>query len=329
MPAPRLARTALALAIGAACVPDAIGRAAQAQAPRRPFGSGNCGPVDPTYAFFDNTGGTLDVRAPDGKAVEASERIRDTKLNCGRVLVIDRPEAGVWRAGLSPSGRFSLRVNAESDFDLMTAEFVESGGPLTQGGSFKIAGEPVPGRPATLSVVVFGPAMKSYEFALLSEQGRALKKLTLAQQSEQRWEGSVDVPPEPFRIAVSGVDQAGARYQRSSTAPFHPELVEVRGPGLVATLPAGSESRLSFTIRNAAPDAVSYGIAASDDRGFVTRVQPVVLDLDAGAERPVAIWLKVPADAVAETTDILTVTASSISQRRTSNKTAVALGIRQ
>lgn len=279
---------------------------------------------------FDNTGGTLEVFGPDEAAVEANERTQDARLNCGRTLIIDRPDAGVWRASLSPTGRFWLRVHAVSDFDLMTAEFVESGGPLTHGGTFKIAGQPVAGRPATLSVGVFGPAMKSYEFALLSEQGRVITQVTPTQVGERSWEGTVDVPAEPFRVAVSGVDQSGMRYQRSSKLPFHSELVDVRAVGgPVALLQAGSESRVAFTIRNAGPDSATYRIVATDDRRLVSRVEPATLDLDAGAEQQITVWLKVPPGTVTETADVLTVTASSTGLRRTSNSAAMYLGIRE
>jgi len=280
-------------------------------------------------AMFDKTGGAAEILGPDGAAVRASDRIQDARLDCGRVLVVDGPAPGVWRASVSPTGRFWLRVAAQSAFDLTIAEFVESGGPLTHGGMFKIAGQPAAGRPAILSLGVSGPAMASHEFALLSEQGRVIKQVTITQASEQTWEGTVDVPLEPFRIAVSGMDTMGARYQRSSRILFQPETVEVRAASLVAVLQAGSESRLTFTVRNAGSDAARYRIDATDDRRLVTRVEPTVLDLEAGAEHQITVWLKVPPGTVMETADVLTVTASSDGQRRTSNSAAMHLGIRE
>jgi len=94
-------------------------------------------------------------------------------------------------------------------------------------------------------------------------------------------------------------------------------------------LQAGSESRLTFTVRNAGSDAARYRIDATDDRRLVTRVEPTVLDLEAGAEHQITVWLKVPPGTVMETADVLTVTASSDGQRRTSNSAAMHLGIRE
>ena len=66
--------------------------------------------VDPTVrrliitAMFDGTGGTLQVLAPDATTVEANEQIQDTRMACGRTLLIERPDAGVWQAAPLPSG---------------------------------------------------------------------------------------------------------------------------------------------------------------------------------------------------------------------------------
>ena len=280
-------------------------------------------------ATFDGTGGTLDVVASDETAVEANEQIQDARTACGRSLVIDRPNGGVWQATPSASGRFSLRVHGVSDFDVAIAEFVENGAALAHSGSSRIAGQPVAGRPGTLGVSMSGPVMQSYEFALVSEQGRVIEPLTLTRVSELRWEGAINVPREPFRIAVSGEDQSEARFQRWSKVPFQPELVEVRAPSGVAEVQAGAESRLAFTIRNFGSETASFGVAASDERRFVTRVEPALLELAAGAEQQVTVWLKVPASAVAGRADQVTVTATSIGSRPTSNTAALRVGFRE
>jgi len=179
-------------------------------------------------AMFDSTGGTLAVAAADGAPIEANDHIQDARLNCGRILVVDRPAAGAWQANASPTGRFWLRVQAVTGFDLAAAEFVASGDPQPRSEMVKLAGQPVAGGSAVLSVDVRGPAMKSYDFALVSEGGRVIKQVALAQVGEQRWQGSIDVPAEPFRVAVSGVDESGARYQRLSKSPFHPGTAGAR-----------------------------------------------------------------------------------------------------
>jgi von Willebrand factor A domain-containing protein 7 len=278
-------------------------------------------------AMFDNTGGALDVRAPDGAAVAANDRVVDTQLNCGRIISIDRPDAGVWRANVSPTGQFWLVVYAVSDLDLIRPEFVGGGSPGSDG-PLKIAGSPVVGRPATLRAQVTGPAMKSYEFVLLSAEGQPIKNVTLARASNGAWEGTFDLPSEPFRLAVTGEDQSGTRYQRSSRVPFHAEMVEVRPATLDASLRAGSDRRVAFTIRNAGP-AARYRIEALDGQGFVTRVEPATVDLDAGAEQEAGIWLRVPAGTAAGTEIELFVIASSDGPRRTSNSAMLHLRIRE
>jgi hypothetical protein len=356
----RLSRTVLTLALGAACVPGVIVRGARTQDARSP-GAGRCGPMDAgdpqatlllsvsgaaggfvgphsfavdetirrlvVTAAFEGTGGTLDLLAPDGNGVQANERTKDTRSACGRTVVIEGPQQGLWRLTPAPAGRFQLRVHAVSDFTLATAEFVDRSDPLA--GSFKLAGQPVVGRPATLSVAATGPPMQSYEFGLLSEQGRVIEQVTLTEIGEQQWEGTVNVPAEPFRVAISGKDQSGMPYQRWSREPIRPELVEVRAVSRTAVLQAESEGAVFFAVRNAGPEAASFGIAASDERRFVTRVEPVLLDLAPGVERQVSVWLKVPPGTSAETPDVLTVTASSLGSRPSSNSASMYLGFRE
>jgi von Willebrand factor A domain-containing protein 7 len=277
-------------------------------------------------SMFDNKGGTLEVLAPDGAAVEANDPTVDTRMNCGRVITVDRPAVGDWRANLSPTGQFWLLVHAVSDLDLVRAEFVGRASPDSEG--FKIAGQPVLGRPATLRAQVAGPAMKSYQFVLLSAEGQPIKNVALAQVADSVWEGTFDLPSEPFRVAVTGVDGSGTRYQRSSRLPFHAEMVEVRPAALQASLHSGSEGRAAFTIRSAGP-AARFRIVAFGGPVLVTRVEPAILDLDANAEQQIWIWLRAPADVPAGTETDLMVFASSDGPRPTSNSAVTRLSIRE
>lgn len=175
------------------------------------------------HALFDGKGGTLDLLSPDNAAVEASERVKDARLACSRMLTVERPDPGVWRGNAVPTERFWLRVFAETDFDLASAEFVDRRSRSPQDIPQKIAGQPVAGRPATLRALLRGPSMKSYEFALISDQGETLVTVAMTQDAFGSFEGTVDVPSGPFRLTVTGVDDAGMRYQRSSRTPFIPQ----------------------------------------------------------------------------------------------------------
>src|SRR5262245_59000003 len=69
---------------------------------------------------FDAKGGSFTITSPDGPVIPTEE----TVINCGRVVSIDAPVAGVWRVTLAPSGRFWLVAHGRSELDLLSADFV-------------------------------------------------------------------------------------------------------------------------------------------------------------------------------------------------------------
>jgi hypothetical protein len=278
-------------------------------------------------AMFDATGGTLDLTSPDGAPVEASERVSDARLHCGRVVIVDRPDPGLWRAHFIPSGRFWLRVFAESDLDLTDVAFVE---PRTGPGlrlPRKAHGSPLAGRPATLRAYVSGPDLVPREFTLLSDQAKPLSTAPLKEAADGSWTGIIDVPSEPFRLAVTGVDAAGVRYQRSSRQIFEAELVEVRPANPEAALKPQAETVLTFTVHNAGPRA-RFRISTLPGAGLTAQVEPAAIELGEGAEQQVKVWVSAGAAAAPGTNSDLIVTASTDAPRATSNSAATTIRIR-
>jgi hypothetical protein len=107
-----------------------------------------------TFAFsVDTKGSELKLTQPSGGTIrEGLASTEVTELNCGRILTVDSPEAGEWRAEVAGTGRFWLEAQAQSDIHFVAAEFVKMGGRPGHEGLFRIQGEPVAGSPATLQV---------------------------------------------------------------------------------------------------------------------------------------------------------------------------------
>ncbi len=180
-------------------------------------------------ATFDGTGGSVALASPDGTAVQGNSRgnrLQETILNCGRVVSIDAPEAGIWRATVSPSGRFWLVAHGRSDLALISVDFVRPGGRPGHEGLFKIQGQPVAGRPAILRARVSAPDVQTREFVLISTEGRPIRSVALTPVADDEFSGAFQLPIGPFRFAVKGLDAGGAPYQRLSSGLFHAELVE-------------------------------------------------------------------------------------------------------
>jgi von Willebrand factor A domain-containing protein 7 len=277
---------------------------------------------------FDRTGGTVTVVGPDGQPSRRDERTQETVLNCGRVLTIDAPAAGAWRVTLQPSDRFWLVVRARSEIDILSAEFVRPGGRPGHEGLFKISGQPTAGQPAILRVSLAETALKSPQFLLISTRGQRLQQVQLerASDSGNEFSGTIDLPTEPFRVAVAGLDRADVPYRRVHNRLFRAALVEVRPASVVENIAPGEETVLEFDVMNVGPSS-RFQIVAIDARQFVTRVEPTTVDLDRGAAQRVSVWLRVPAGTAPGTSDDLTITASSRGARPTSNAAVVPLTV--
>jgi von Willebrand factor A domain-containing protein 7 len=269
-------------------------------------------------ASFDRQGGTLNVIAADGTVNARPQGSEETILNCAHVLTVDRPATGGWSARIVATGRFWLVVHARSDLSLDKAEFVRASGRPGHTGHFRIEGQPVANRPATLRARTSGAGKRPPAFALISAEGRLLHQLELTQVDEEEFVGPVTLPDGPFRVAAIGTDTSGLPYQRVYAPMFHAELVELSVASNTDTLPVGSETAIPIIIRNHGP-AARFQVVAADSRGRINRVEPQAVDVAQDAEATVNVWLNVPAGATPGSAIDLTVTAESTGARHTMN----------
>ena len=252
-------------------------------------------PVDPSIrrltlaTTFDGKGGSVEITRPDGTVVAPGSSANDTVLNCGRIVSVDAPSGGEWRLTPKPTAEFWAVVHARSDRDLLSTEFVRPGGRPGHEGLFKMDGMPLRGRPAMLRVRLTEPVAATPEFILLSRQGRPLGQVTLARVDDEEFVGEMELPAVPFRVAVAGTDDAGARYQRVDQRLFRGETVEVVAASS-GVIKGGSDAPMSFIVRNHGERA-RYRITATAGGEVLKRIEPVTVDLEPGTERRVTVWL--------------------------------------
>ena len=272
-------------------------------------------PIDPsvkrvTFSItFDGTGGRVEIVAPDGTVIQPGASADDTILNCGRILGVDAPARGVWRVRPAPTARFWAVIHGRSDRDVLSAEFVRAGGRPGHEGLFAIHGMPIAGRPAILRVRLSEPERRAPDFLLLSSQGRQIQRVVLNQVDAEEFAGEIRLPDVPFRVAVAGIDDSGATYQRILGPLFRAESVEVV-PGSVDTIRAGQDTALSFIVRNHGQRA-RYRIVATVGAEIMKRVEPPIVELDANTERRVDVWLPAATIGAEGTSLELMVVASS------------------
>jgi von Willebrand factor A domain-containing protein 7 len=285
-----------------------------------------------TFTFSVDTKGTrLVLREPNGQEVGASSPgIKDTGLNCGRLITIVKPQPGIWHAEINGSGTFWLEAQALSDIYLLKAEFVEVGERIGHEGLFRIQGQPIAGRLATLQVSFSAGQTRTAEVALVSARGDVLEKLHLKTTDPDRefleLTGDVTLPNEPFRIAVTGRDAKGMLYQRFNSPLFHAETVEVIPRLAFDEIAPGSAQTAQFELKNFGP-ARTFKVTVTDAHKFVAGVQPKELSVPANGTGNLKLQLSVPAGTQPGTGDDLVVVVASTSGPPTTNSAIVHLSV--
>ena len=92
--------------------------------------------------------------------------------------------------------------------------------------------------------------------------------------------GDVALPSVPFRIAVTGLDAKGLRYQRFDSPLFHAETVQVAPRFGFDEIAAGEKKTGEFEVKNFGP-ARTFKVTVVDAHKFVTDVEPKELSLGA------------------------------------------------
>jgi len=285
-----------------------------------------------TFTFsVDTKGSRLVLRGPNGQAVgEGAVRTEDTELNCGRLITVEKPQAGNWRAEVSGSGTFWLQAQAQSDIYFISAEFVKLGGRPGHEGLFRIQGQPLMGEPATLQASLSAADAKTTEFSFVSERGEILQKLRMKASDNDRefleFTGEVALPDVPFRLSVSGRDTKGMQFQRFHGPLFHAESVEVASKLNFDELAPGATREAVFAIRNLGP-ARSFKVTVTDAHRFVTAVEPHELTIGTHQTTSLKVTLTVPPGIAKSTGDDVVVLVSSTTGTATTNAAVVRLTV--
>ena len=271
--------------------------------------------VTSRVAFVLSTDGSIadmTVTDPRGTPVTAGTGVEAFSFGCVRGFAVERPVAGEWTVRAAGAGTYWFVVHARSDLGLDDAAFVQVAGRPAHEGLFKIPGQPVAGRPATLRARVTREDVTDATFDLVSMSGARLQAIELspvtASSTEEEYVGEIaNLPSIPFRVRVSGRDRTGAVYQRVSRPAFHAATVEVVAPQTV-TLARGQRTPVTVSVRSVGAPARLQIVAVLN--ATVLRVEPATLQLSANESRDVTVWADVPADGTALSPEIV-VTAES------------------
>lgn len=283
-----------------------------------------------TFAFSSAAeGSSIKIVPPSGTAIsQTSTNTEITELRCGRIVTVVSPEPGTWKLELAGKGKFWVDAQVQSDIHFLRAEFVREGGRPGHVGVFRIDGQPVAGRPAMIRASISAEGARNAEFYLASERGELIQKLQMhaADSAGEEFVGTADLPNMPFRVAITGVDGHGKKYQRFYESVFRPETLEVLWNRTFDELPAGSMKRAEFTVRNTGASG-TFKITVVDTHQFAVKAEPSELALDSGQSGTVLINLSVSSATRPGTWDDVIVVAKSSAGPPASNSSVAHFSV--
>lgn len=281
-------------------------------------------PVDSTMTSLVvtvnmDTKGDVRLYRPDASEVQADDPDATiTELPNGRVITLSDPVTGNWQLSVDGlSGvTYSLTVSGNTPLRLFRFGFVELKGKIAHEGYFPIDGDPIAGSSSTARAELFGPFANA-NFMLMDERASLIDTPTLIQgadySAEDNFVGTVVLQPGArFRAYASGTDENGFTFIRAYPPTFLAQSVQVEPlyPDSDHEMIVGDEYRARFRVTNKG-NGDTFTITAADDQGWIKEISPAEANLMSGDSVDVEVLLDVPEGTPTDTTDTMTLVATS------------------
>lgn len=192
-------------------------------------------------------------------------------------------------------GAIGAQAEVVSTVDFYSFNIVELKGRFLHEGWYPIPGDPLPGT-VTVQAELIG-SWQTAHFMLLDEADQLIENITLSVPAESAGSstflGTIEVPSQAFKVAVSGEDSDGVSFTITRPDIFRPQTVEVRFDSLFALVDAGV-AQFSLSITNHGP-LDTFQISVEDDMGVGVTSEVTAVELNMGETATTAINLQVPA----------------------------------
>ena len=159
----------------------------------------------------------MEVVRPSGSAVSSAESgVHWTQFQAGRLIAVDDPEPGRWQVRVAGKGLVSVVVNARSPLSLEGVRAVREGGRPGHEGLMRDDTPLVPGTTRLFEIrLSAGIVAPSFEMRGGADERLGAVSVKLVDSGDdQVFLSELRVPRIPFRLVVTGHDEAGKTVQR-------------------------------------------------------------------------------------------------------------------
>jgi hypothetical protein len=177
------------------------------------------------------------LHRPDGRTTSANPAfVTEQKFRHMTIITVENPEPGMWKLETSGAGSYVVSARysygkrrqdsgAGEGIDLLSVQFVETGGRPGHEGLFPVKGMVRSGESRLCSISITG-SISDPAAEFISQDNKVLGRIKLkpfSRESGGELLGTCTIPSTPFRIRVSGRDADGYPFQRVTAAIYVPE----------------------------------------------------------------------------------------------------------
>ncbi|XP_069103338.1 LOW QUALITY PROTEIN: uncharacterized protein [Argopecten irradians] len=185
-------------------------------------------------------------------------------------MSIQRPTPGIWKLTRLRGKEWAVNVTAAT-YMYIDSQLKESDG---SGISYVLDRNPITGKNYTLEILAYNLNSSSSSFAvnLVGEHGSIIYRQSVSLvfgSTKTTGYLSIVVPSKNFYVQLSGVDQNGFKFKRTSKTLIIPVGVDLYVQPIIGNLDIGKVHDITYTIRNLGDTDRIYTVSIVDNKGRV------------------------------------------------------------
>lgn len=260
--------------------------------------------------------GVVKLFRPDGvEVLKTDSGVSISESSVNKTFSIDAPVVGEWKVSVEglEGTEYEISTKMNSDVSLISFAFTEVKGRSGHEGMFEISGQPLATEDQAF-VLDMGGSVETAELVIVSLDGKDLGTATLTNEGgalgATKFSGVIKLPTQDFRVYVRGKDKNGKDYQRLYPQVYHGQFVRVDAQTGEYDVTAGRKVKASFKVQNKGLGD-NFTFTATNSLNYPMTLSSTEETLDTDGSVIVAVDIDVPAEAAANTTFDVTLTAQS------------------
>lgn len=267
------------------------------------------------------------LKRPSGAvAVATDSDVAHLALSSVESYAITAPSVGRWQVQLEGEGSFVLRAFGGTPFRINGLRLQTSAEGLLRPEAelMPVDGQPVAGADL-IADLRFTAVPSSLSLTLRRLDGSAIEELAASSpDGDRRFRSALTVPNEIFVLEATGLTPGGSEFVRQTAFPINPQTVSVLASPREIVASPGSIAVIDVEVRNLGAAEASFHLSTTSSLGWPVS-GPATVTVGSGASARLELTVQVPASAVEEQRNDVTLLVEHADTPRVRNNAVVTV----